>query len=294
MDTPGWDLYRTFLAVMEHGSLSAAARDLGLTQPTAGRHIAQLEMSLGHPLFVRSSSGLLPTDQAAQLLPHAKTMAYAAAALERTASGMAGKVEGTVRVSASEVVGIEILPTLFAPLQELHPALEIELSASDIVEDLLRREADIAVRMTEPKQEALLVRFVGCIMLGFHAHRGYLQKHGRPQDFSELAHHRLVGFDRQTAYLRAMAEKLPQAADVHFSFRADSNLAQLSAIKAGCGIGLCQVELARCHPELEPVMPGFSLPLPTWVAMHEDLKTSPRCRVTFNALVDGLRAHTVR
>ena len=294
MDMPGWDLYRTFLSVMDHGSLSAAARDLGLTQPTAGRHVAQLEAALGHALFLRAPGGLLPTEQARALLPHARTMAHAAAALQRTATGMAGKVEGTVRISASEVVGVEILPALLAALQERHPGLEIELSASDTVEDLLQREADIAVRMAEPRQEALLARFVGPILLGFHAERGYLDRHGRPKTLEELAGHRLVGFDRQTAYLRAMAGKMPEAASAHFSFRADSNLAQLAAIRAGAGIGLCQVELGRRYPELEALLPGTRLPLPTWVAMHEDLKHTPRCRIVFDALVTGLRPFTAR
>lgn len=289
MDEPGWDHYRSFLAVIDHGSLSAAARELGLTQPTIGRHIALLEEALGHPLFSRSSSGLLPTEQAEALVPHARGMAHAAAALQRTASGMAGKVEGTVRISASEIVGVEVLPFLLAPLQVLHPGLEFELSARDEVEDLLRRQADIAVRMTEPKQEALLARFIGNIALRFHAHRDYLARYGMPKHMGDLKDHKLVGFDRQRAYLRAMMKRFPEAADAHFSFRADSNLAQFAAIRAGLGIGICQVELARRHPELVPVLPGFSMPLPTWVVMHEDLKTSPRCRAVFDALCDGLK-----
>lgn len=291
MDTPGWDHYRSFLAVIDHGSLSAAARELGLTQPTLGRHIALLEEALGHPLFSRSSSGLLPTEQADALVPYARGMAHAAAALQRTASGMAGKVEGTVRISASEIVGIEILPFLLAPLQHRHPGLEFELSARDDVEDLLRRQADIAVRMTEPKQDALLARFIGNIALRFHAHRAYLERYGTPVAIADLKHHRLVGFDRQRAYLRAMMKRFPAAAEAHFAFRADSNLAQFAAIRAGLGIGLCQVELAKRHPELVPVLPDFSMPLPTWVVMHEDLKSSPRCRAVFDALSEGLRQH---
>ncbi len=294
MGTPSWDLYRTFLAVIDHGTLSSAARELGLSQPTAGRHVAELEADLGHPLFLRSPSGLSPTEQALALLPHARSMAHAASALSRTASGRAGKVEGTVRVSASEMVGVEILPGILAPLQENHPGLEFELSASDAIEDLLQRQADIAVRMAEPRQDALLIRAVGTILLGFHASSAYLERHGRPLHFEDLARHRLVGFDRQTAYLRGMMQKFPEAGEAHFSFRADSNLAQFAAIRAGAGIGLCQIALARRHPELEPVLTGFTLPLPTWVAMHEDLRNSPRCRVTFDALVEGLKAHAVR
>ena len=289
-----WDYLRTFLSVLEHGSLSAAARELGLTQPTAGRHIALLEEQLGHTLFLRHSGGLLPTEQARAIEPQARAMAFAAAALSRTASGLAGRIEGSVRVSASEMVGVEILPDLFAGLQEQHPGLEIELSASDEVEDLMKRQADIAVRMAEPRQEALLVRHVGTILLGFHATRAYLDRHGTPQGLEDLRRHRLVGFDRQTAYIRAMTERFPEAAEVRFSFRADSNLAQFAAIRAGCGIGFCQYNLARRHPDLVPILPRIQLTLPTWVVMHEDLKSSPRCRTVFDALVKGLQGHVTR
>ncbi|MBB4063429.1 LysR family transcriptional regulator [Gellertiella hungarica] len=289
MDHLSWDYLRTFLAVMEHGSLSAAARALGITQPTAGRHVALLEESTGQALFLRSSGGLLPTEQAEALLPHARSMAFAASAAARTLSGLAGKVEGTVRISASEVVGVEILPSIIAGLQEEHPGLEIELSASDAVEDLLQREADIAVRMAEPQQEALLVRFIGNITLGFHASEDYISRHGAPETLGDLKDHRLVGFDRQTAYIRAMAHRLPDMASVHFHFRADSNLAQLSAIRAGCGIGLCQTGLAERPPALTRLLPDFALPLPTWIAMHEDLRNSPRCYIVFQALAKGLK-----
>lgn len=294
MDMPNWDLLRTFLAVVDHGSLSAAARELGITQPTAGRHIAELEAATGQSLFLRSSAGLMPNEQAEALVPHARAMAYSAAALARTASGIAGAVSGTVRISASEIVGVEVLPAIIAELQERHPALEVELSATDQVEDLLKRQADVAVRMTEPKQDALLVRYVGTIELGFHATRAYLDRHGRPRDMEELGRHRLVGFDRQMPYIRALADRFPDAGTARFAFRADSNLAQFAAIRAGCGIGLCQVGLAKRNAELERVLPGFSLPLPTWVAMHEDMKSMPRCRAAFDALVNGLKAFADR
>lgn len=292
MDMPSWDLLRTFLAVIDHGSLSAAARELGITQPTAGRHISELEAATGHSLFLRSSAGLLPNEQAEALIPHARAMAYSAAALARTASGMAGQISGSVRISASEIVGVELLPEIIADLQERHPKLEVELSATDQVEDLLKRQADIAVRMTDPKQDALLVKHVGMIELGFHATRSYLERHGTPEDVAALAGHRLVGFDRQMPYIRALADRFPDAATTRFTFRADSNLAQFAAIRAGCGIGLCQVNLARRHQDLVRVLPEFRLPLPTWVAMHEDMKSMPRCRVTFDALVRGLQRHT--
>lgn len=285
-----WDYYRTFLAVLREGSLSAAARELGLTQPTVGRHIDALEQAGGGPLFLRTPKGLLPMETARQMRPHAEAMAATAAALERAASGRSDTVTGTVRISASEVIGIEVLPPILADLQEAHPGLDIELSASDEVEDLLNQAADIAIRMVEPAQDALLSRRIGRIPLGFYAHQRYLDRHGTPQSLAELGEHRLIGFDRHLVYIRSILAGRPDLADTHFSFRTDSNLAQFAAIRAGGGIGMCQDGLAKRFPDLVSILPGaLGLSLDTYVVMHESLKTSPRCRVAFDALVRGLQ-----
>lgn len=284
-----WDYYRTFLAVLREGSLSGAARDLGLTQPTVGRHIDALEALSGAPLFLRSQQGLLPTETAQQMKPYAETMAATAASLARAASSQPGSVTGTVRISASEVIGIEVLPPIIADLQERHPALNVELSVSDAVEDLLRQEADIAVRMVPPSQGALVSRRIAAIPLGLHAHRRYLERHGTPTRLDQLSSHRLIGFDRQLAYIRAILKDKPRLAEIHFSMRTDSNLAQMAMIRAGGGIGMCQNTLARRDPDLVPVLAeAIELSLETYVAMHENLKAAARCRVTFDALVAGL------
>lgn len=290
---PNWDLYRSFLAVLQHGSLSAAARELGLTQPTIGRHIDALEETIGAELFTRSQLGLLPTDAAADLRPYAETLAATTAALLRSASGRRDAVSGLVRISASEVISIEVLPPILARLQEAHPLLTIELSASDAVEDLLQLQADIAVRMTEPLQAALVTKRIGDIKLGFFAHRRYLERYGMPSDMADLANHRLIGFDRQSAYIRAMLKRYPLLDPKRFVFKADSTIAQIAAIRAGIGIGLCQRPIGLSHPDLVHLLPDIELPLRTWVAMHENLKTSPRCRVTFDALVAGLGDYLV-
>src|SRR5260221_4046412 len=153
---PSWDLYRTFLAVLQEGSLSGAARALGLTQPTVARHIDALEQAVGFELFVRSQRGLAATEAALELKPYAEALASTAAAMLRAASGQGGAIRGTVRVSASEIVGAEILPPILTSLREQHPELEIELALSNAVENLLRRDADIALRMVEPVHEALV------------------------------------------------------------------------------------------------------------------------------------------
>lgn len=286
-----WDHYRTFLAVVETGSLSAAARSLGLTQPTAGRHIEALEQACGAPLFLRSPQGLLPTEKALAMKAHARGMAAMSSALARIASGDMEEVRGTVRISASEVISVETLPPILTRLQELHPALEVELSASDIVEDLLQQEADIAIRMVPPTQSALLSRRIGKLSLGFHAHRRYLDRHGMPSDLNALSDHRLIGFDRQLAYIRDILKGRPDLVGISFDFRADSNLVQLAAIRAGLGIGMCQHAIAAREPDLVEVLPGtLDLALETFVVMHENLKTVPRFRATFDALVAGIDA----
>lgn len=292
MDEPNWDLYRSFLAVLEHGSLSAAARELGLTQPTLGRHVESLEGHLGQQLFTRSQQGLAPSEAALALRPFAEIMAATSAALVRAAADAKGRIAGTVRISASEVIGVEVLPPILARLQDDHPDLEIELSATDTVEDVLNREADIAVRMAEPAQQALVARHVGAIPLGLHAHRRYLERHGTPGSWDDLHAHRLIGFDRQTAFVRTVAQRVPLMTTAHFALRADSNLAQLAAIRAGGGIGVCQIPLARRDPDIVRLFgESFDIPLHTWIVMHEDLRAAPRCRVAFDALVGGLAAY---
>jgi len=288
----GWELYRSFLGVLQEGSLSGAARALGITQPTVGRHISALEDSLRLTLFTRSQTGLLPTEAAIALRRYAEEMRSTAEALRRAADSQGEGVKGTVRVSASEVVGVEILPPIVARLRQAHPQLTVELVVTNRVQDLLQREADIAVRMTQPRQELLIARRVGVVVLGFFAHRSYLARHGTPKAESDLAQHALIGFDQETPFLRSARKGLPQWSRESFSIRTDSDVGHLALIRAGCGIGVCQVALAKRSADLVRVLPKFELTLETWITMHEDLRNSARCRVTFDALVKGLTAYT--
>jgi DNA-binding transcriptional LysR family regulator len=292
----GWDLYRTLLGVLQEGSLSAASRALGITQPTVGRHVAALERAFAVPLFVRSPTGLVPTEAALALRGHAEAMASTAAALARTAASQggasAGGVRGVVRITASDVVGVEVLPPIVAALREAHPALKVELVLTNRVQDLLRHEADIAVRMTPPKQAQLVARRIGAIELGLHARDDYLARHGTPRRLEDLAGHAVVGYDRETAFVRSAGKALQGVRREMFSLRSDSDIAQLALIRAGAGIGICQAPIGRRDPRLVRVLPrALSLKLETWITMHEDLRHSARCRVAFDALVDGLTAY---
>jgi len=283
-----WDLYRTLLAVLDAGSLSGAARALGVTQPTVGRQVEALEAVLGAPLFTRSAAGLLPTETALALRPHAETMAAAAEALARTASGDADALRGVVRITASDVVGAEVLPPILTGFHEAHPEVTIELALSNRQEDLLRREADIAVRMTRPTQGALLARRIGVVPLGLFAHRRYVAAHGLPASFAE-ARASIIGFDRDEQARRALEERQQHLGREAFAFRSDSDLAQIAALRAGFGVGACQLGIARRDPDLIPVLEGqFRYEMEMWVAMHEDLKSSRRMRAMFDCLVEGL------
>jgi DNA-binding transcriptional LysR family regulator len=288
----GWELYRSFLAVLEHGSLSGAARTLGVAQPTVGRHVAALEKSLGLSLFTRSQTGFLPTEAAQSLRMYAESMRSTVAALERAAASQGSGVSGSVRVTASDVVGVEILPSIVARLRDQHPGLAVELALTDRVQDLVRREADIAVRMMRPRQGLLVARRVGQVMLGLHAHQNYLSRRGTPKSIADLADHALIGFDEITAFIRDAGKKFSLWRRETFAMRTDSSLAQLALIRSGAGIGVCHAAIAQRDDKIVRVLPKqFALPLETWVTMHKDLRNNPRCRVTFDALVEGLGQH---
>ena len=284
-----WNLVRTFLAIYQEGSLSGASRKLDLSQPTIARHLATLEASLGIELFIRSQRGLTATEQARDLLPLAEVLGATATSFLRRASGPAGQVRGSVRISASEIISVEHLPPILAKLRRQHPHLAVELVASNAVADLLRRDADIAVRNTNPKQEALIAQRLPPVKLGLHAHRDYLDRVGTPTTLADLANFDVIGFDTTTPAVRAMVSAAAFERSA-FALRTDSNLVQLAAIRAGYGIGICQAVLAERDPSLVRVLADqFDVDLDIWIVMHEDLRSNARCRAVFDALVDGLR-----
>ncbi len=291
-ETPAWELAETFLAVMHTGSLSGAARALAVAQPTVRRRVEALEASLGTVLFTRATNGLVPTDAAHTTLPHAEAMASSARALVRAASGPNDAVRGTVRVTASEVLGLEVIPGTLGPLRDAWPELQLELSLSNRLEDLLRRDADVAVRMTAPTQSSLVARRVGIIPVGLYAHVDYLARHPAPSTPARLLKgHALVGADRDRGQIEALAHLGVTATPRDFAVRTDSDGAQLQAVRAGLGIGVCQVPLAKRYAELRRVLPRVAIPLPTWVVMHEDQRSVRRVRVVFEHLVAALRSY---
>jgi DNA-binding transcriptional LysR family regulator len=286
-----WDLHRSFLGVLRHGSLSAAARALGLTQPTLGRHIDALEDALGVKLFARSRNGLAPTHAALSLAPHAEAMEAAALAMARAASGESGEPSGAVRLTASNMIGAEVLPRILTGFRARHPRIAVELSLSNRNQDLSRRDADIAVRMIRPTQKALIAKRLGALGIGLYAHRRYIAAHGMPRHLEELAHHTLIGFDRDAGALRALGGGVPVTREI-FALRTDDDIAQLNALRAGFGIGGCQAGIAAREAELVPVLPALvHFKLEMWLVMHEDLRGSRRVRLLFDHLAEALKAY---
>lgn len=280
-----WDDQRAFLAVLEGGSLSAAGRALGLAQPTVRARIEALERSLGTVLFTRGPQGLLPTDQARALGDHVRAMAHASDAFLRAASAPPGAVAGIVRLSVSEFVGVAVLPPMLRALRERHPGLVIEVELSDAAANLPEQEADIAVRMHPPRQEALVVRRVGEIPLGLFAHRDYVARRGLPGTPEDLGAHDMIGPDRSPADHRLAQAALPPAALGRMMVRLDSHPAQLAAVRAGLGIAVVQRPVGRADPDLVPVLPDLPLPaLPVWLVAHRDLRALPRVRATLDHL----------
>jgi DNA-binding transcriptional LysR family regulator len=286
-----WTLVRSFLAALEHGSLLGASRRLGSSQPTVGRHISELESQLGVVLFERTGRGLLPTDMAMRLADSARSMEAGALQLQRSVSGADAGVSGTVRITASQPVACVLLPPLLAKLQLLLPSIQIELVASNEVSNLLRREADIAVRMVQPDQSTLVARRIGKVTLGVYAHRDYLQRSGSPRHASDLLGHTLIGSDRNEDILRGFAALGYPLTREHFAFRSDDFLACWQALRSGMGIGFIADYLARTDTSIVRLLPSLKItPLPMWLAVHREIRTSKRIRAVYDFLGNEIPA----
>jgi len=285
-----WQVYRSFLAAIQERSLAGAARELGVSQPTIGRHLQALEDAFGVTLFTRSQRGLELTPAALAILPHAQAMADAESALRRTGSAQANGERGTVRITASETIGTEVLPAAFATFREKHPGIVVELLLSNRTHDLLSREADIAVRNVKPTQEALITRKLGSLHVGLYAHPRYLKAHGVPRTLDKLREHPLVGFDQHPSIRQLPQLPIPVSREL-FSFRCDDESAQFAAVRAGFGIGACQCAVANRAGLVRVLRDLFDFEFGVWLVMHRDLKSHRRVRLMFDHLVSHMQAH---
>ncbi|MES2635290.1 MAG: LysR family transcriptional regulator [Pseudomonadota bacterium] len=280
-----WRLIRSFLAALDNGSLLGAARVLGTTQPTVGRHIAELESQLGVVLFERTGRGLLPTDTAHRLEESARAMEVSAMQLSRSVSGAQEAITGSVRISASQPIACFVMPGVLAQMRSALPDVQVDLVSSNAVSNLLRREADIALRMVLPDQASLVTRRIAKVTLGAYAHRDYLRRRGTPRQITDLGSHELVGNDRDEAILKGFAQFGFPVTRESFAFRTDDLVAYWEAVRAGLGVGFVADYLARMDSDLVAVLPMVKVPpLPIWLTVHREIRTNPRIRAVYDFL----------
>ncbi|WP_136443192.1 LysR family transcriptional regulator [Pacificoceanicola onchidii] len=285
-----WSLVQTFLSVANHGSLSEAARTLGISQPTAGRQIARIEEALDLELFTRQPRGLALTEGGRALLPHAEAMAEGMRGMSLAAAGRSASLSGPVRITASVFMAHHHLPPILATLRAEEPEISIDLVPTDSPENLLYREADIAVRMYETEQLDIVTKKLGTLKLGLFAAKSYLERTGRPEHFGDVWSRDLVGYDRSDLLVRGMREFGLAATRDWFATRCDHHGVCWELIRAGCGIGIAQVSVGDTDTTVERLFPEVPLPgLPVWLAAHEAVRTTPRIRRVWDALETGLR-----
>ena len=289
MDKLDWNQLKAFLETAETGSLSAAARKLGLTQPTLSRQVAAIEQSMGVTLFERVGKAMVLTSTGLDLLEHARTMGSAAEALSLAASGRSQAVGGVVSVSASDAVAAYLVPPLVRKLREQEPGIAIEVISSNALSDLQRREADIAIRHVKPEQPDLIARFIREAVAHFYASHDWVKAHGHPRRADEVAGLPFVGGDRSGQYARYLQQHGLPVSEANFSCYADHSVTNLELVRQGLGIGAMMEEIAdnthgivRVLDDVPPVR------FPIWLVTHRELRTSRRIRVVFEALAQGL------
>ncbi|NWA26938.1 LysR family transcriptional regulator [Pseudomonas gingeri] len=289
-----WETQRAFLAVLRTGSLSGAARLLGIAQATARRRIEALERSVGVSLFIRSPSGLMPTDTARDLIGHVESMALAAEAFARAASAETAVPGGTVRLTSSTLLGVEVLPPMLREIRRDYPQLAVELSVSNRLEALALQESDVAVRIRRPTEAFVVTRYVGDLNVGLYAAPELLEQSGPPLSPAELSNYPLIGPDRNLMEMEFLGQQGFVCTPEHTAIRTDDHLAQFASLNAGLGIGVCSSQLAQ-HHNLVRVLPdqvNFSVDI--WIAMHQDLRRVQRIAMVFDALAQSLGQYLAR
>ncbi len=285
-----WNQARAFLATAEGGSLSAAARMLGLTQPTLSRQVAALEEELGVALFERVGRSLLLTESGVELLDHVRAMGDAAGQVSLAASGRSQLIEGQVCITATEGMSIYHLPAVIKELKALAPEIEIEILSSNAISDLRRREADIAIRHVRPDQPELITRLVCETKAHMYASIEYLDKIGRPKELDDLRNAAFIGFensDRMIPYLNNIGLFLDRS---NFKLSSNSGLVGVELLKLGLGIGIMARDQAEITPGIEVVLPELlAIDIPVWLTTHRELHLSRRIRLVYDLLAESLQ-----
>ncbi len=286
-----WNLLRSFLAVYEAGTLTAAAEELGLSQPTLGRHVRELELLLGETLFDRLPGRMKPTDRASELALRLEPLREGIGRFDQAVASKDEQIAGTVRITSSQLMGTLVLPAIIAPLLSEEPLLQIEIQATDEVENLLRREADIALRFFRPDQDDVVAVSLGKTEIGLFAHERFISTRKTLETPADLKGRYVGAVDLQRALEASAATGYPLTyAD--FALRSSSTVAQLMAIEAGVGVGATFASVAQGRDGLRRLFPDvLSLPVEVWLCAHDDMRRSARMRRVFDHLSVAMRAH---
>ena len=284
-----WHLIRAFLAALDAGSLLGAAKVLKTSQPTVGRHVAELESQLGVVLFERTGRGLQPTAVALGLADSARAMESGALQLGRRLASSQSQIQGTVRITASQPVACYLLPPILTSMRLALPDIQVELVSSNTVSNLLRRDADIAVRMVAPDQSTLVAKKIGAVGVGVYAHKKYVARFGAPEQPEDLIKHTIIGYDTEDVMIRGFAQSGQVVTKELFAFRSDDLIVQWQAVLAGLGIGFVAEYSARGNADLVKLLPMLRIPsLPMWLAVHREIRTSKPIRAVFDFLAAEL------
>ncbi|EDP66713.1 transcriptional regulator, LysR family protein [alpha proteobacterium BAL199] len=285
-----WNRVRAFLVTAEEGSFSAAARALGMAQPTLGRQVGALEEELGVVLFERVGRGLTLTQSGLELVEHARAMADAAASVSLTASGQSQAIEGTVRITATEVTSAFILPAIVTKLRSAQPAIEVEILATNAVRDLRRREADIAIRAVRPTDPDLIARKLMIDTAELYASEAYLRRVGELSSPEKLSCAEFVGFNENEPFLDGLNARGLTLSARNFPVLCGQHLVQWELVKQGAGVGVMISRVGDAEPLVRRAAPWFPpFEFEVWLVAHRELNTSRRLRIVFDWLTEEFR-----
>lgn len=284
-----WTLLRSFLAVIDTGSLIGAARRVGSYQPTLSRQVAELESQLGVPLFARTGRGLIPTTAGRAIVEAAREMAAAANRVEAAIHGSRAEMKGTVRIACSEVVAVYLMPQVVVALRRQHAQIQVELVSSNAVSNLLRRDADVALRLVRPNQSSLVARKIAAMPMGAFAAPEYLIGRTSPSTAGDLHHHELIGLDNDDTLIHALSTAGVAVGRDSFSVRTDDQVAGIRLVQAGAGIGFMPCYVAAQIGGLEAVLARVpAVALPVWLAVHREIRGSSVVRAVYDFLAKDI------
>ena len=290
-DRLDWAHLRSFLATAETASLSGAARKLGLTQPTLSRQVAALEQNLSVLLFERVGRGLDLTDAGRELLAHVREMGDAAQKVAVTATAQRSDISGEVRITASDIYASAFLPEIVLEIRRRAPGLSIEIVATNDISDLMRREADIAIRNVRPEQPDLVARLVREARGRFYAASSYLNKRGRPKVITDLVQHDWVAFGdvgRNVEFANALGIPLTRDA-----YKTSSQSGIVAWEMARAGLGICPMDetMGDQTAGMERILEDLKVDFPIWLVTHREVHTSPRIRLVYDILAEAIAAN---